>query len=112
MLPGEAPESFWYRTAAVVNCLRLLTQLICLALSFARDRAGSNMAARIAMMAITTSSSIKVKAKLRAPRRVKTLIIALRLAQVDGLRYHSIGLCRAVRFFRLMCSLPGKRPGA
>src|SRR6266481_4609107 len=62
MTPGDAPVSFWYMTAAVVNCLRLLTQFIWWAFCFARDRAGSNIAARIAMIAITTSSSISVKA--------------------------------------------------
>src|ERR1043166_122976 len=40
----------------------LLAQTACLALSFARDRAGNSIAVRIAMMATTTSSSIKVKA--------------------------------------------------
>jgi len=34
------------------------------ALSLARDNAGSNIAARIAMMAITTNNSIKVNAHL------------------------------------------------
>jgi hypothetical protein len=39
----------------------LLRQLIPLAVSFARVNAGSSIAARIAMMAITTSNSISVK---------------------------------------------------
>jgi hypothetical protein len=33
--------------------------------SFARAKAGNNIAARIAMMAITTNNSIKVNARLR-----------------------------------------------
>src|SRR5262249_1073691 len=41
---------------------RFDTQLIMCAFRLAFDRAGNNMAARIAMMAMTTSSSIKVKA--------------------------------------------------
>jgi hypothetical protein len=39
----------------------LFEQAIRFALSLACDKAGSNNAARIAMMAITTNSSIKVK---------------------------------------------------
>src|ERR1019366_8326061 len=39
------------------------------ALSLARPRAGSNRAARIAMMAMTTSSSIKVNPRRRTERR-------------------------------------------
>src|SRR5579883_1632882 len=45
------------------SCLRLLTQVIDLALDLARASAGSNMLARIAMMAMTTSSSMRVKAE-------------------------------------------------
>ena len=40
----------------------LLTQYASWALALARDNAGSSNAARIAMIAITTSSSINVKA--------------------------------------------------
>ena len=43
-------------------CLRLETQEMAWAFARALARAGSNMAARIAMMAMTTSSSINVKA--------------------------------------------------
>src|SRR5436305_7818946 len=45
-------------------CLLLLMHLAALALSFALARAGSNIAARMAIMAMTTSSSIRVKALL------------------------------------------------
>ena len=44
-------------------CLQLLLQAVRLDFSFAWLRAGSSIAAKIAMMAITTSSSIKVKAR-------------------------------------------------
>src|SRR5262249_21136888 len=44
-------------------CLRLLTQLIRWARALARARAGSNIAANIAMIAITTSNSMRVKAR-------------------------------------------------
>src|ERR1035438_4319421 len=47
--------------AAVFSCLRLLRQLACWAFDLARAKAGSRRAARIAMMAITTSNSINVK---------------------------------------------------
>src|SRR5688572_22295557 len=43
------------------SCLRLFKQLICAAFAFALDSAGKSMLARIAMIAITTSSSIRVK---------------------------------------------------
>ena len=46
---------------ARISCFWLLMQDDCVALSLALARAGSNMAARIAMMAITTSNSISVK---------------------------------------------------
>src|SRR5688572_9323283 len=39
---------------------RLLTQLVCFAAFLARENTGNMMAARIAMIAITTSSSIRV----------------------------------------------------
>src|SRR6185295_12166790 len=50
-----------YMKFASVSCLRLLAHLIECALVLARESAGSNIEARIAMIAITTSSSIKVK---------------------------------------------------
>src|SRR5205807_2901385 len=42
-------------------CRRWLTQTIRFALLFAEESAGNSRAARIAMMAMTTSNSIKVK---------------------------------------------------
>ena len=47
------------------NCLRLLRQLVRLADSFARASAGNNKDARMAIIAITTSSSINVNARVR-----------------------------------------------
>src|ERR1035441_2395160 len=47
----------------VPSCFRLFMQAIRLAFSFALARAGSSSAAKIAMMAITTNSSIRVKAR-------------------------------------------------
>src|SRR5438045_2960972 len=43
------------------NCLRLLRQLTPCALALALAKLGSNMAARIAMIAMTTNNSIRVK---------------------------------------------------
>lgn len=44
------------------NCRRLLKQLIRLAFDFARPKAGNNIAAKMAIIAITTNNSINVKA--------------------------------------------------
>src|SRR6266516_3545822 len=56
---------------ASVICLRLLAQLICCALNFARDKAGKSIAARIAIMAMTTNSSINVNPPHPPPGRGK-----------------------------------------
>src|SRR5262245_31486519 len=53
----------------MVICLVLLMQLMFWALFLARPNAGSNMAARMAMIAMTTSNSIKVKAPFGRWRR-------------------------------------------
>jgi hypothetical protein len=45
---------------AMPICRMLLMQLVCLLFDFAFERAGSSIAARIAMIAITTNNSIKV----------------------------------------------------
>src|SRR6267142_3485742 len=49
--------AIWYRKN---TCRSLLKQMTSLAFCFARDNAGSNSAARMPTMAITTSNSIKV----------------------------------------------------
>src|SRR5687767_14004162 len=51
-----------YKEMAMAICLPLFRQAMPLALAFAFPKAGSSMAARIAMMAMTTSSSIRVNA--------------------------------------------------
>jgi hypothetical protein len=48
-----------------MSCLVLFMQLTPAARHFARARAGSNIAARMAMIAITTNNSIRVNALLR-----------------------------------------------
>jgi hypothetical protein len=52
-----------YIDQARMSCRELLTQLMALALSLALDKAGKSIAAKIAMIAMTTSSSIRVKAR-------------------------------------------------
>jgi hypothetical protein len=59
----KLPVSLAYMIPDKVSCLRLLTHFICCARNLALESAGSSMAARMAMMAMTTSSSIKVKAR-------------------------------------------------
>src|SRR5690349_18242951 len=46
----------------VPSCLRLFAQKACDAFCFAAERTGNKIAARIAIMAMTTSSSINVNA--------------------------------------------------
>src|SRR2546422_7528292 len=60
-----------YICSARPSCRRLLWQEARFAFSFAEVSAGNSSAARIAMMAITTSSSISVKAA-RAPEHWRT----------------------------------------
>src|SRR5689334_2360130 len=55
-----------YSRQATINCFPLFMQWTPCALHLARDSAGSNMAARMAMMAITTSNSIRVNPVTRA----------------------------------------------
>ena len=63
------------------HCLRLLRQAIRSAFVFAMVRAGSNKAARMAMMAITTSSSTRVNPLRSAsrgwPRRLHSMVLAI-----------------------------------
>ena len=58
MLPWE---SLQYRLKAMFHCLRFEIHCTRLAFSFALAKAGSSMAAKMAMMAMTTSNSISVK---------------------------------------------------
>ncbi len=60
-----------YMTAATVNSFMLDEHLAFCEASFALLNTGSNRAARIAMMAITTSSSINVKARTGLRREVR-----------------------------------------
>jgi hypothetical protein len=69
IVPLESPT---YIVMDSTICLQLLIHWMSLALVFARASAGSNNAARIAIMAITTSSSIKVNAATRSPLALTT----------------------------------------
>src|SRR5215475_4628743 len=51
-----------YMATPIINCFSLLMQLMPSALVLARAKAGSNIAAKMAMMAITTNNSIRVNA--------------------------------------------------
>src|SRR5690606_20694219 len=53
--------SWAYITQASWSCLRLLRHFVAPALALALLKAGNNIPARIAMIAMTTNSSIKVK---------------------------------------------------
>src|SRR5512143_118455 len=59
-----------YIVAATPICFMLLWHCAALALSLALAKAGRSSAARIAMMAMTTSNSIKVNALARTGRTV------------------------------------------
>src|SRR4051794_1281677 len=64
----------------VESCFRLLTHEICCALHFALESAGNSIAARMAMMAMTTSNSINVK-----PWRAAVFLDGKNLEKVRGL---------------------------
>src|ERR1039457_1626866 len=59
-----------YMAVATPICLWLLRQLMALAFSLALLKAGKSIAARMAMMAITTNSSIRVKPAGPVARRM------------------------------------------
>src|SRR5215204_1537873 len=70
--PLLSPE---YICHARANCFWLLRQEIWVAFCLARERAGRSIAAKIAMMAITTNNSMSVNAKIRRCRLNNTLLI-------------------------------------
>src|SRR5437660_4285273 len=79
-----------YRFRAKPICLRLLRQATRLPFSLALERTGRSIAARIAIMAMTTRSSIKVKAAfgfrisaLAMKDRAARKVLALRLEAAE-----------------------------
>src|SRR5262245_48403514 len=70
-----------YMCMAKANCFTFDIQLIWRARSFALARAGKRSPARMAMMAITTNNSIKVKAEGRG---LALLITSGRVVQVKS----------------------------
>jgi hypothetical protein len=78
-------------------CFRLLMQEMLRAFSFAPANAGNNIAARIAMIAITTNSSISVKPTIiwlapLCPPRDRTQMTILPLF------YHTFATARSISF--------------
>ena len=73
-----------YIFVASMICLMLLRQAMDLAFSLAFDNAGSSIAARIAMMAMTTSSSIKVNARKFFIAGIKPLSLQERKGEMRG----------------------------
>src|SRR6266850_1049919 len=80
--------------AAVESCLRLLMQPVWRALHLARANAGSSMEARIAMMAMTTSSSMSVKALRPFPGRRAFCCDDRDIRRLDLLQFYSEELFR------------------
>src|SRR5438552_1231427 len=85
---GNRPSlSAAYKRDARSSCLRLLLQLVLWPFAFAAESAGNNIAARIAMMAITTSNSSKVNASSKSRRL---------LAEYGTIDYYQAGGARAL----------------
>ena len=66
VLPSSGTKSLWssaYMRNPSDHCRMLLRQLVAWALLLALDNAGSSIAARMAMIAMTTSNSISVNAR-------------------------------------------------
>src|SRR5258707_15368566 len=83
---GQAKRSllsFAYIWLTSPICFRLLTQMMRVALALTLASAGNNNDARIAMIAMTTSSSIKVKARFDPGSvRFMVIVIALRMLRL------------------------------
>src|ERR1035437_6003796 len=84
-----------YINQHVESCFILLRQPIACALPLALDNAGSNSAARMAMIAMTTSNSIKVKPVVRLPLSARSagstaLIAVCFCCRICGLSIGSI----------------------
>src|ERR1035441_8993124 len=86
--PTQVLLSSTYILLASDSCLRPLTHAICCARALADASAGNNIAARMAMIAMTTSSSINVK-PLRAfvrglLRQHEELLSIVRINNIGG----------------------------
>src|SRR5947208_738483 len=83
--------SFGYMLNARPNCRLLLRQLMACALPLARDNAGKSIAARMAMIAMTTNSSISVKAITEAgERRIQTETVFFTVTVILGLGHGTL----------------------
>src|ERR1035437_2433238 len=56
-----SPQSVAYIRTDMAICLRLLRHWVCIAFCRTREKTGNKIAARMAMIAMTTKSSIRVK---------------------------------------------------
>src|SRR5436189_3797547 len=89
--PWEFMTSFPRLSSMYVNqvswiCLKLLTQTVLLPSAFAWASVGSKRAARIAMIAITTKSSIRVKPLRRVPFGfIRNNLISRNALEMEGL---------------------------
>lgn len=72
-----SPSFTQTRTPSVI-CFKLLTQVVRLARSFAFANAGNSSAAKMAMMAITTSNSIRVNARFSLRFRIIQIRVGFR----------------------------------
>src|SRR6478736_7438424 len=76
-----------YMATPMPTCRKLLMHWVRKAFAFALDNAGNNIAARMAMMAITTNSSIRVKARCEdLERGVRRELMMERLVAMMGAR--------------------------
>src|SRR5262245_17751511 len=85
-------------------CFMLLMQLVRSAFSLARARAGSSIAARIAMIAMTTSNSMRVKPPEATigerPLAVEVEALAVRFIVIDGVSVEGSALKSIRRLVR------------
>src|SRR3974390_2460300 len=92
LLQTWSVKSSPYICHPVLNCLLLFRQMMPWALDLALLRAGSSIAARMAMMAITTSNSMSVNARqLAAENRPEPN------ARVQRLEFNAFGVMGSLR---------------
>src|SRR5260370_9057588 len=104
MLMSKSELSSEYITQEIANCFWLLRQVVIVALSLARLKAGSSIAARIAMMAMTTSSSIRVNPAHLAGERPAARCSCL-LATPQSIRPNSCDLSREKTLDARFCQI-------
>src|ERR1035441_3255099 len=89
------------------TCLRLLVQLTRCALALARASAGSSKAAKMAIMAITTNNSMRVKAPIILRRFFITiLLVSVLFWQTDRELYQCRPRCQPESTISLAMAVP------